>query len=91
MKINSTLSKIKGKISNSALDLLKKMLDPNAASRYNALSAINHPWIKSSQNRISAPIEPRVFKGLSNSLENNALRKACLMFIAAKIPSSETQ
>jgi len=46
-KIDFNFDKNKFKISDDALDLLKKMLDPNPDNRPTAIECLNHPVFKS--------------------------------------------
>jgi calcium-dependent protein kinase len=79
------------KISNSAKDLVTKMLEYDPAKRIGSQEAMEHPWIKGN-NTNSSNVEPRYFdKVFKNIIEFNLrekLQKATIAYIVHFLYSS---
>ena len=80
------LPSLASKISESALDLLSKLLNADFKTRISASEALNHPWIKSAQNQNSADIDGAL-KMLKNFSKYSEAQDAVRDFVASQIIS----
>jgi len=79
------------KCSIEVKDLISKLLVKNAAKRYTAPMAYNHPWVQQQveQEGKDLIIENDVIEKINMFLESLELKKAILLYTAQQIPERE--
>ncbi|BBN04182.1 calcium-dependent protein kinase [Marchantia polymorpha subsp. ruderalis] len=76
-------------ISESAKDLIRKMLHPNPAKRLKAHQVLSHPWIQEEGVAPDRPIDPAVQSRLKQFSAMNKLKKMALRVIAESLSEEE--
>ncbi|XP_010676387.2 calcium-dependent protein kinase 15 isoform X1 [Beta vulgaris subsp. vulgaris] len=76
-------------ISNSAKDLVKKMLRQDPAERFSALDALNHPWMREDGEAPDKPIDIAVLSRMKQFRAMNKLKKVALRVIAENLSEEE--
>ncbi|CAA7054317.1 unnamed protein product [Microthlaspi erraticum] len=76
------------RISRSAKDIVKKMLDRNPKTRISAAQVLGHPWIKDGEAS-DKPIDGVVLSRLKEFREMNSFKKVALKFIAKSLSEEE--
>ncbi|KAL3683798.1 hypothetical protein R1sor_001820 [Riccia sorocarpa] len=76
-------------ISESAKDLIRKMLHPNPAKRLKAHQVLSHPWIQEEGVAPDKPIDPAVQSRLKQFSAMNKLKKMALRVIADNLSEEE--
>ncbi|KAG7031419.1 Calcium-dependent protein kinase 9 [Cucurbita argyrosperma subsp. argyrosperma] len=79
------------KISNSAKDLVKKMLNPDASKRLTSAQVLEHPWLREGGDASDKPIDSAVFTRLKQFRAMNKLKKLALKVIAENLSEEEIQ
>lgn len=76
-------------ISDSAKDLIRRMLNPRPSERLKAHEVLSHPWI--SQNGVAPdrPLDPAVLSRLKQFSAMNKLKKMALRVIAESLSEEE--
>jgi calcium-dependent protein kinase len=77
------------KISESAKDLLRKMLNPNVAKRLKSHQVLCHPWIREDGVAPDRPIDPAVQTRLKQFSAMNKLKKIAIRVIAESLSEEE--
>ncbi|CAM6057923.1 unnamed protein product, partial [Sphagnum tenellum] len=77
------------KISGSAKDLLRKMLNPNVAKRLKSHQVLCHPWIREDGVAPDRPIDPAVQTRLKQFSAMNKLKKIAIRVIAESLSEEE--
>jgi calcium-dependent protein kinase len=77
------------KISESAKDLLRKMLNPNVAKRMKSHEVLCHPWIREDGVAPDRPIDPAVQTRLKQFSAMNKLKKIAIRVIAESLSEEE--
>ncbi|KAK7316763.1 hypothetical protein RJT34_00470 [Clitoria ternatea] len=78
------------KISNSAKDLVRKMLIPDPKKRITPAQVLEHPWIKDG-NASDKPIDSAVLSRMKQFRAMNKLKKLALKVIAENMSAEEIQ
>ena len=78
-------------ISDTAKDLISKLLTRQADERLTAEEAYNHPWLAEQRQREFADVEiPRdVFSNMQTYMESVQLKRTTLSLIASRIPEDQ--
>ncbi|PIA47248.1 hypothetical protein AQUCO_01400140v1 [Aquilegia coerulea] len=76
-------------ISESAKDLIRKMLDMNPKRRLTAHEVLCHPWIVDDRVAPDKPLDSAVLSRLKNFSAMNKLKKMALRVIAEKLSEEE--
>ncbi|CAM6108663.1 unnamed protein product [Calypogeia fissa] len=76
-------------ISESAKDLIRKMLHPNPKRRVKAHQVLTHPWIQEEGVAPDKPIDPAVQSRLKQFSAMNKLKKMALRVIAESLSEEE--
>ncbi|KAG7024847.1 Calcium-dependent protein kinase 9 [Cucurbita argyrosperma subsp. argyrosperma] len=79
------------KISNSAKDLVKKMLTQDPAQRITSAQVLDHPWMREGGDASDKPIDSAVFTRLKQFRAMNKLKKLALKVIAENLSEEEIQ
>ena len=76
------------KISDSAKDLISKLLERQADMRLTAEEAYQHPWIQQQRDKEFKDVEisKDVFTNMQNYMDSVHLKRTTLSFIASRIP-----
>jgi calcium-dependent protein kinase len=77
------------KIAETAKDLLRRMLNPNAAKRLKAHQVLCHPWICEDGVAPDRPSDSAVQTRLKNFLAMNRLKKMAIRVIAESLSEEE--
>ncbi|CAN0847951.1 Calcium-dependent protein kinase 29 [Linum grandiflorum] len=77
------------KISDSAKDLIKKMLARDPRKRITAAQALEHPWLKEGGNASDKPIDSAVLIRMKQLRAMNKMKKLALKVIAENLPEEE--
>lgn len=78
-------------ISNSAKDLVKKMLTQDPAKRITSAQVLEHPWMREGGDASDKPIDSAVFTRLKQFRAMNKLKKLALKVIAENLSEEEIQ
>ncbi|CAI8619254.1 unnamed protein product [Vicia faba] len=76
-------------ISDSAKDLIRKMLDQNPRTRLTAHEVLRHPWIVDDNIAPDKPIDSAVLSRLKQFSAMNKLKKMALRVIAERLSEEE--
>ncbi|KAL5139509.1 Calcium-dependent protein kinase 11 [Glycine soja] len=76
-------------ISESAKDLIKKMLDKDPEKRISAHEVLCHPWIVDDSVAPDKPLDPAVLTRLKHFSTMNKLQKMALRIIAERLSEEE--
>jgi calcium-dependent protein kinase len=76
-------------ISDSAKDLIRKMLDPNVKRRLKAHQVLCHPWIREEGVAPDRPMDPAVQSRLKQFSAMNKLKKVAIRVIAEFLSEEE--
>lgn len=76
-------------VSNSAKDLIARLLTKDPLYRITAQQAYLHPWIQELEPRIESVIPDSVLLSLKQFSKSSHLKKASLLYIASKIANDE--
>ncbi|KAG6481478.1 calcium-dependent protein kinase 2-like [Zingiber officinale] len=79
------------KISPSAKDLVRKMLNLDPKQRLTAVEVLNHPWIKEDGEAPDTPLDNAVINRLKQFRAMNQFKKAALRVIAGCLSEEEIQ
>lgn len=85
-KVNMNIPQLKS-VSDSAKDLIVKMLTKNYKERPSAKDLIDHPWFKVAPHENNAPISPSVLKNISKFESKNQLQRAIYFFMINNVVS----
>jgi len=75
-------------VSESAKDLMSKLLTRDVAKRYTAPEALEHPWLKG-QTALKTPLDGAVLKNLKNFSATSKLKQAVLTMMADTLSETE--
>lgn len=78
-------------ISNSAKDLVRKMLTQDPKKRITAAQVLEHPWIREGGEASDKPIDNAVLSRMKQFRAMNQLKKLALKFIAENLSEEEIQ
>ncbi|XP_022150998.1 calcium-dependent protein kinase 2-like [Momordica charantia] len=78
-------------ISNSAKDLVKKMLTQDPAKRITSAQVLEHPWMREGGDASDKPMDSAVFTRLKQFRAMNKLKKLALKVIAESLSEEEIQ
>lgn len=76
-------------VSPEAKALIRKLLNPDATSRYTASQVLAHPWIKSLCQDVPTTVYDEFVPRLKAFCNYSAFQRAALVAIAFVVPSSE--
>ncbi|XP_057960663.1 calcium-dependent protein kinase 2-like [Malania oleifera] len=76
-------------ISNSAKDLIKKMLTPDPKKRITSAQVLEHPWIKEDGEASDKPIDSAVLSRMKQFRAMNKLKKLALKVIAENLSEED--
>ncbi|KAK9147353.1 hypothetical protein Scep_006110 [Stephania cephalantha] len=76
-------------ISNSAKDLVKKMLRNDPKERLSSLEVLNHPWMREDGDASDKPIDIAVLSRMKQFRAMNKLKKVALKVIAENLSEEE--
>ncbi|KAG4952959.1 hypothetical protein JHK87_038553 [Glycine soja] len=76
-------------ISNSAKDLVRKMLIKDPKKRITAAQVLEHPWLKEGGNASDKPIDSAVLSRMKQFRAMNKLKKLALKVIAENLSEEE--
>ena len=85
-KVNMNIPQLKS-VSDSAKDLILKMLTKNYKDRPSAKDLIDHPWFKVAPQENDEPICPSVLKNISKFEAKNQLQRAIYFFMINNVVS----
>ena len=80
------------KISNSALDLIQKLLNKDVEKRISAQEALNHPWFKEQQSRelyneiVDQNIVQKLLNNLKKYKKNSIIQETALAYLVHNFP-----
>ncbi|KAK8947466.1 Calcium-dependent protein kinase 8 [Platanthera zijinensis] len=77
------------KVSQTAKDLVKRMLDPNPQARLSAQQVLEHPWLQNASSAPNIPLGEAVRSRLKQFLVMNKFKKKALRIVAEQLPSEE--
>ncbi|XP_054809083.1 calcium-dependent protein kinase 26-like [Prosopis cineraria] len=77
------------KISESAKDLVRKMLNRDPRKRITAHEVLCHPWIRINGEALDKPLDPAVLSRLKQFSAMNKLKKMAIRVIAEKLSEEE--
>ncbi|KAJ7531280.1 hypothetical protein O6H91_14G038900 [Diphasiastrum complanatum] len=77
------------RISDSAKDLIRKMLTPNPASRLTAYQVLCHPWVQEDGVAPDKPLDSAVLSRLKQFSAMNKIKKIALRVIAESLSEEE--
>ncbi|PNT64929.1 hypothetical protein BRADI_4g35100v3 [Brachypodium distachyon] len=77
------------KVSLTAKDLVKKMLDPNPSTRLTAKEVLEHPWIKNADKAPNVSLGELVRSRLKQFSSMNKFKKKALGIVAKNLPVEE--
>ncbi|CAI8586872.1 unnamed protein product [Vicia faba] len=78
-------------ISNSAKDLVRRMLIQDPKKRITATQVLEHPWLKEGGSASDKPIDSAVLSRMKQFRAMNKLKKLALKVIAENLSSEEIQ
>ncbi|KAK7300074.1 hypothetical protein RJT34_10906 [Clitoria ternatea] len=78
-------------ISNSAKDLIRKMLIKDPKKRITAAQVLEHPWLKEGGNASDKPIDSAVLSRMKQFRAMNKLKKLALKVIAENLSEEDIQ
>lgn len=78
-------------ISDSAKDLVRKMLTPDPKKRITSAQVLEHPWIREDGNASDKPIDSAVLSRMKQFRVMNKLKKLALKVIAENLSEEEIQ
>ncbi|XP_027333838.1 calcium-dependent protein kinase 9-like isoform X4 [Abrus precatorius] len=78
-------------ISNSAKDLVRKMLIKDPKKRITSAQVLEHPWLKEGGNASDKPIDSAVLSRMKQFRAMNKLKKLALKVIAENLSEEEIQ
>ncbi|XP_028760333.1 calcium-dependent protein kinase 33 isoform X1 [Neltuma alba] len=78
-------------ISNSAKDLVRKMLTQDPKKRITSAQVLEHPWIREDGNASDKPIDSAVLSRMKQFRAMNKLKKLALKVIAENLSEEEIQ
>ncbi|OVA01878.1 Protein kinase domain [Macleaya cordata] len=76
-------------ISNSAKELVKKMLRADPRERLSAVEVLNHPWVREDGDASDKPIDIAVLTRMKQFRAMNKLKKVALKVIAENLSEEE--
>ena len=76
-------------VSPLAKDLIARLLVKDVYQRYSAADAYNHPMIQNIENNLETGIAPEAFENMKKFIEAANLKKATLIYLAAKLPERD--
>ncbi len=76
-------------ISNSAKDLILKMLEYNPEKRFSAQECLDHTWIKTLANNTQSNLIPGVLKNIYNLNAREKLQQATIAYIVHNLNSNK--
>ncbi|KAJ1703037.1 hypothetical protein LUZ63_002816 [Rhynchospora breviuscula] len=76
-------------ISDSAKDLIRRMLNPRPAERLKAHEVLSHPWVCENGVAPDRPLDPAVLSRLKHFSAMNKLKKMALRVIAESLSEEE--
>ncbi|KAL6846779.1 hypothetical protein ACP4OV_024227 [Aristida adscensionis] len=77
------------KVSQSAKDLVKKMLDPDPSTRLTAKQVLEHPWLKNADKAPNVSLGEVVRSRLKQFSAMNKFKKKALGVVAMNLPVEE--
>ncbi|KAK3129737.1 hypothetical protein QOZ80_6BG0483990 [Eleusine coracana subsp. coracana] len=77
------------KVSQSAKDLVRKMLDPNPSNRLTAKEVLEHPWLKNADKAPNVSLGEVVRSRLKQFSAMNRFKKKALGVVAMNLPAEE--
>lgn len=77
-------------VTDTAKDLIARMLMKDPQLRITAKQALRHPWLSTAYT-VMKPLHEEVFEGIKRFVEEQALKKATLMYIATRLAEREIQ
>ncbi|ONM22840.1 calcium-dependent protein kinase 22 [Zea mays] len=77
------------KVSQSAKDLVRKMLDPDPCTRLTAKQVLEHPWLKNADKASNASLGEVVRSRLKQLSSMNKFKKKALGVVAMNLPTEE--
>ncbi|KAK3132959.1 hypothetical protein QOZ80_6AG0530080 [Eleusine coracana subsp. coracana] len=77
------------KVSQSAKDLIRKMLDPNPSNRLTAKQVLEHPWLKNADKAPNVSLGEVVRSRLKQFSAMNRFKKKALGVVAMNLPAEE--
>ncbi|KAJ0103104.1 hypothetical protein Patl1_04184 [Pistacia atlantica] len=78
-------------ISNSAKDLVRRMLTADPKKRITSAEVLEHPWIREGGNASDKPIDSAVLSRMKQFRAMNKLKKLALKVIAENLSTDEIQ
>ncbi|KAE8776464.1 calcium-dependent protein kinase 13-like [Hordeum vulgare] len=79
------------KVSHTAKDLVKKMLDPDPATRLTANQVSEHPWLKNADKAPNVSLGELVRSRLKQFSSMNKFKKKALGVVAKSLPAEEIE
>lgn len=79
------------KISNSAKDLVRKMLTQDPKKRITSAQVLDHPWLREGGEASDKPIDSAVLSRMKQFRAMNKLKKLALKVIAENLSAEEIQ
>uniref|UniRef100_K3WMA1 non-specific serine/threonine protein kinase n=1 Tax=Globisporangium ultimum (strain ATCC 200006 / CBS 805.95 / DAOM BR144) TaxID=431595 RepID=K3WMA1_GLOUD len=76
-------------VSADAKSLIKKLLNPDPATRYSATQVLKHPWIKSSDEPVAPEVYDEFIPRVKAFCQYSALQRAALVAFAFCMPSAK--
>lgn len=76
------------KVSESAKDLISRLLVKDVDLRYSATLAFDHPWIKQ-VNLSDEKMTVDYYDNMKNFMDSSKLKKTTLTFLASKLPENK--
>lgn len=76
-------------VSDSAKDLISRLLVKDPSLRLSSKQAYNHEWLTSQVPILNAPLPFTIIESLSKFVRAGKLKKAALMYIASKLNEEE--
>ncbi|KAF7073575.1 hypothetical protein CFC21_078547 [Triticum aestivum] len=79
------------KVSQTAKDLVKKMLDPDPATRLTAKQVFEHPWLKNADKAPNVSLGELVRSRLKQFSSMNKFKKKALGVVAKNLPAEDIE
>ncbi|XP_024974389.1 calcium-dependent protein kinase 28-like [Cynara cardunculus var. scolymus] len=76
-------------ISNSAKDLVRKLLMKNPRARLTAAQALSHPWVREDGNASEIPLDISVLSNMRQFVKYNRLKQFALRALASTLGEEE--
>ncbi|KAI3665374.1 hypothetical protein L6452_43998 [Arctium lappa] len=76
-------------ISNSAKDLVRKLLVKNPRARLTAAQALSHPWVREDGNASEIPLDISVLSNMRQFVKYNRLKQLALRALASTLDEEE--